>query len=104
MAVILCSGCGHVAIKDAQVCADMGSQGATCDNIFTSAPIDFGKSDWDDMRFGMFCMSSDAFGDIKQEIESLCSVSGKCDYPTMQAVFSRLDRLKVRAISQGVKQ
>lgn len=97
MGLLLLSSCSHVAIKDEQLCADMGSQGATCDNIFTNAPIDFGKSDWDDKRFGMLCMSSDAFGDIKQELEQLCSVSGKCDYPKVQKVLAKLDALQKKA-------
>lgn len=77
----LLTSCSQVPIKDELVCADMGSQGATCDYMLHAAPSDIPKSQWDDKRFGQFCISSDAFADFKSEIEKLCSLSGKCTYP-----------------------
>jgi hypothetical protein len=92
------ASCAQVKIMDAQVCADIGSQGATCDNFLTSKPVDIPQPEWDDRRFGQLCISGSAFADIKREIEQLCSANAaRCDYETEQAMhdfFTRMDKLR----------
>lgn len=101
MVTLSLSACGHVAIKDFEICSDIGEQGATCDYFLPPAePHDFEKNEWDDKRFGQFCISSDAFGDIKRELEELCSTHQvTCDYETRKAMrdfFAKIERMKKR--------
>lgn len=96
-ATLTLSGCTSVKIKDFPVCADIGTQGATCDNFLTSNPKVIPQPVWDDVRFGQLCIKSDDFGELKREIEQLCSSRRDlCDYETEQAIhafFQRMDRL-----------
>ena len=91
-ALALQSSCA-VPIKDEQFCADMGSQGAACDNLLTSNPIIIPQPAWDSMREGMFCESNQAVGDIKAEIESLCSKT-PCSYQVKEALHSIQKKMK----------
>jgi hypothetical protein len=97
-AMLTLSACSQVKIKDFQVCGDIGTQGATCDNFLTEHPVDIRQPEWDDYRFGMLCISSDSFGELKREIEQLCSAhANQCDYETqkqMKSFFKRMEKLK----------
>jgi hypothetical protein len=92
------SGCSTVKIEDFEYCNDLGFQGAACDRFLTDKPRRIDKDEWDDLRFGQYCMSGTAYAGIKREIEQLCSSRRDiCDYETeqaMRAFFKRMDRLK----------
>jgi len=87
---VLLTACSSIIIKDELGCADIGSQGATCAHLFSPDTKDIPKPEWDDIRFGQICFSSDAVGDFKQEIESLCSECNCCDYPTLQSTEKKI--------------
>lgn len=90
------SGCGHVSVKDEILYFDEGPSGAHFKHFLTSEEGNLDKSSWDDIREGYVCMSSDAFGDFKKEIEQLCT-KVKCDYTTLQAleqVFAYVEQRK----------
>lgn len=42
-------------------------------HFFSTESQDISKAAWDSIREGMTCMSPEAIGDIKGEIEKLCS-------------------------------
>lgn len=95
MAALTLNACGSVEIKDELVCGDMGSRGATCDWMQHSDPIDYDKNHWDDIRFGEFCVSSDAYADLKSEIEKLCSLNhSSCTYPSSPSLNRLYQRVK----------
>jgi hypothetical protein len=76
----------------------MGTIGATCDHFLKSEPRDIPKAEWDDFRFAQLCISSEAYADVKREIEQLCSSRPNlCDYQTKEALyafFARMEKLK----------
>ena len=101
MVALLLSACSTVKIQDEEFCADMGSQGATCAHLLTNQTRDIEQPEWDNTRFGWFCTTGDDLAEMKKEIEELCSVSGKCDYATQQALakfFSRVKSLRSKAM------
>lgn len=67
-----------VPIKDMVLFVDKGDAGAVSFNFLTPGENHYSKSDWDSLRFGMVCESPEAFGNIKAELEKLCS-EVKCD-------------------------
>ena len=104
MALPLLSACADVQVKDHEFCADMGADGATCAHTLTSATRDIDKANWDQLRFGMICESSDSFADWKAVIEQLCSVSGRCTYEEKQwaqIFFLRIAKITEKARSRS---
>lgn len=73
MALLTLSACGSVAIKEETFYTDAGDQGAVVSHFFSTDSSVMGRAAWDSIREGMTCMSPDAIGDIKKEIEQLCS-------------------------------
>jgi hypothetical protein len=106
MAVLLLNACS-VKIKDEQFCAPIpGHLGAVCDNFLTANQIILDEAAWQDLQntwasagFATECTSSSTLGDIKSEIEKLCSVA-KCTYATkakVAAVVSAISRMQAVA-------
>lgn len=62
-----------VPIKEETFYTDAGDQGAIISHFFSTDSSVIGKSAWDSVREGMTCMGPDAIGDLKAEIEQLCS-------------------------------
>lgn len=101
----LLSSCAQVKLKDGRVCGDMGSLGATCDNVFSDYPIDFDRNSWDRVRVGQLCMQADLFANWKAALIKFCNDTGRCTIEEVQAIqqvgkkIERLNR-KVRSLSE----
>lgn len=96
-ALLLLSGCA-VQIADMTVCSPIpGTDFAACDNFLTSDPQTINwtteQSTWASQGYATECVNSDALGNIKAEIEKLCSLTA-CDYPTEQAILSGLKKIQ----------
>lgn len=74
----LLSSCAKIEIPDIEVCSDAGSLGAFCVTSVSNKERDIEKVKWDAERFGMLCMKSDAFADIKAAILKLCHNNKRC--------------------------
>lgn len=61
------------AIKEESFYTDAGDDGAILSHFYSTDSSVIGKAAWDALRPGFTCMSPDTFGDIKSEIEKLCS-------------------------------
>lgn len=87
---LLNGGCA-VPIKDETFYVDAGPSGAITVNFLSPGSQIIPKEQWDAMREGDFCMSPQAFGDFKSEIEQLCSAYSCSWQVTSQtkAFFSR---------------
>lgn len=98
----LSSSCS-VQIKDEQWCAPIpGDMGAVCDNFLTSNQKLLVEQEWLDLQASWVaqgevteCTSSQTLGDVKAELEKLCSAT-KCDYQTQQAVSGVKKLLELR--------
>lgn len=95
MEVLALSGCA-VRIQNERWYADIGDKGAFWFETLTNNGGSVEKSDWDVMRVGMACTTTDTLAEIKREIEQLCS-STACDYQKVSAILgkfqSNLDRV-----------
>ena len=88
---LLSSACS-VKIKDETFFIDAGESGAVTVNFLSTGSTIIDKAAWDSMREGMFCMSSDAIGDIKGEVEKLCSRTS-CTYEQKQYFYEFMVRV-----------
>lgn len=100
----LLSGCGGVQIHDEQFCSPVpGGLGAVCDNFLTSNQLILDQAAWEAMQAswdGVECTSSKTLGDIKTELEQLCSKT-PCTYPQKQQLKLALKHIdKIMALSQ----
>lgn len=103
-AQILISSCS-VQIKDAQFCSPLpGNIGVTCDNFLTENQIILDEADWVLLQLkwqaagqAVECTTSQTFGDLKTELEQLCSTT-KCSYPETQAIkaLKKIENLGVK--------
>ena len=101
MALALLSSSCAVQIKDEQFCSPIpGNLGAVCDNFLTSNPLNLSEQQWIDLQASwnsagnaVECTSSQTIGDIKTELEKLCSLT-KCNYATQKAVTAALKKIE----------
>ena len=94
---MMASSCASVHIKDAEVCGDMGKDGATCFHTLTSATRDISEPEWDNTRFGWVCTDANNFAGWKADIEQLCHQTNNCTYDVqsqIKAFFDKIDKLK----------
>lgn len=70
-----------VEVKEETFYTDAGDNGAIISHFYSSDSSVMGKAAWDSVREGMTCMGPQAIGDIKSEIEDLCSKQS-CDEAT----------------------
>ena len=104
--LLLLSGCA-TTIHDNTHCALIPSVlngvllpdggGAACDNFLTSKPQTLNQAAWQAMELSwetageaVECTTSGALGDLKAEIEDLCSRTS-CDYDTTQTILNAVD-------------
>lgn len=87
MVVQLLSGCA-VPIQNQRWYGDEGSQGAVWFETLTADTGKVDKTDWDQMRLGMACTTTDTLAEIKSEIEKLCSATA-CDYQKVKEVLGK---------------
>jgi hypothetical protein len=90
---IVTVSCDHVAVKDKEVCADLGVAGAHCNHLYASKPRDIEKAQWDRQRIGWMCMVADDFSDGEDSIDELCRISNLCDYQTKDQIAQVKQRM-----------
>jgi hypothetical protein len=98
MVMPILSGCGHVEVKDATFYYDEGISGAHVVHFLTPGTVNITQKDWDQIREGMVCMSSEDFRNFKLEFQQFCS-KVNCDYQTQQIMsdfFARMDKVMVK--------
>jgi hypothetical protein len=106
-AQFLTSGCS-VAIKDMKFCSPIpGGLGAVCDSFLTPGQeilVADGwlkqQTDWLKAGYSTECTSSGSVGDIKAELEKLCSKT-RCSYGIQQAIIG-LGRLETLGQTEAV--
>lgn len=90
-----------VHIHDEPFCALIpGNQGAVCDNFLTSNQQILNEPEWMVLQMkwatagqATECTTSDSVGDLKAEIEKLCSIA-PCDYDTKTKIISGLQKVQ----------
>jgi hypothetical protein len=100
MGALLLSNCA-VKINDEQFCSPLpGNLGATCDNFLSSNQQILSQDQWIDRQNqwiasgqAVECTTSQTVGDIKAEIEKLCSVAS-CDESTKNAIVNGLIKIQ----------
>lgn len=99
-ALLLINGCA-IRVVDEQICSPIpGDLGAVCDNFLTSNQQILTQDAWVNLQatwasqgYATECTTSQTIGDIKEEIEKLCSVA-KCDYDTKQKIVTGLKKIE----------
>jgi len=95
--VSVLSACGTVTIRDKEIYADLGEDGARKQCTLTECGENFDKKTWDEIRTNsnevFFCTDTTDMKQFLIEIESLCTMdsgssSPRCDYETKQKVDS----------------
>jgi hypothetical protein len=72
LTALLLSSCA-TEIVEQDFYTDRGEDGAVITHFFSDASSDISKQAWDSIREGMTCVSETGIGNLKTEIESLCS-------------------------------
>lgn len=90
---LLISSCAQVQLKDAEWCADLGNDGASCFHTLSDSNRDIPKDVWDlqeigdDHRYGKVCTSSDSLANWKEAIEKLCYLTKRCTYDAKKKIY-----------------
>ena len=100
MAAPLLFSCS-IPIHDEQFCSPIpGGLGAVCDNFLTSNQLILSQDQWNALQNkwiasgqAVECTTSKTVGDIKAEIEELCS-RVSCDDLTQTAILNGLNKIK----------
>lgn len=90
-----------VAINDAQFCSPMpGGVGAVCDwflssnqQILTGPQWSTLQDKWQSSGLAVECTTSKTLGDLKKELEKLCSLA-PCDYAVKQQIVNGLNKIQ----------
>lgn len=98
--LLAANGCA-VPIHDEQFCSPVpGNLGAVCDNFLTSNQLILTEAEWVALQAqwqasgqATECTTSQTVGDIKAEIEKLCSVY-PCDTPTQTLLIRGLKKIQ----------
>lgn len=99
---LLLSSCG-VSIKNERWYGDVGSQGAIYFETLSSTQGTLSKPEWDQMRVGMACTTTDTLSEIKKEIEKLCSVT-RCNYEKVARVLGKFQAHLNKVKSQTLEE
>ncbi len=91
LTALLLLSCGTVTIKESTFYTDVSPNGAIVTHFYDPSIERMGQAAWDRVRGGMTCMPAQTFGDLKIELEQLCSKT-KCDKEAAQATSAFLDR------------
>jgi hypothetical protein len=83
------------------VCSPLpGDLGATCDQFLVSNPLTLTSGEWTELQaewnergLAVECTTSRSIGNLKREVEQLCSVAS-CDYETEQKILAGLKKLE----------
>lgn len=104
-AALLLSSCGHVPIKDEEFCSPIPDNlGATCDNFLTANQQILDEDQWLALQANWQkagnateCTTSGTVGDIKAELEKLCSVA-PCDYAVKAQLLRGLEKIRTLGV------
>lgn len=104
--LLLLNSCA-VTIHDAQFCSPIpGGLGAVCDNFLSQNQKILSAEEWQALQAewiasgqSVECTPSNTIGDVKGEIEKLCSLV-KCDYQTKKKIVSGLKKLQALGRNQ----
>lgn len=95
-AVLLLESCGTVDIKDEILYGNKGMLGAVEFHTLTKDKVVISFADW--MKLlrtkPLICTSVDTAGDVKAEIEKVCSVCHCCSYDTTAAADEIFQNIK----------
>ncbi len=80
-------------MKDENFYLDVGDQGAIEVHFLSTGSTLISKAQWDSIREGMFCMSAEAIGDFKSEIEQLCQETS-CDQQAQFNIKQAFDHIE----------
>lgn len=94
LSILIISSCGHIQIKDAEWCGDLGQEGATCFHTISDANRDLTKAEWDIERFGQVCTTADSFANWKEAILKFCYLTKKCTYDAKQQIIQFNDKVQ----------
>lgn len=100
LATLASSGCA-IPIHDFQYCSPVpGGLGAVCDNFLTDNQLILDQAQWLALQNqwmaagqAVECTQSKTVGDLKAEIEKLCSVT-RCSYKVQQKVNALISSLE----------
>lgn len=92
--LITVSSCvGHLTVLDKEQCVDEGSLGAHCAHQYSAGERDIPQPEWDNVRFGWFCMNPTDEVESKKEWEEVCSIKGvSCDYSARSKIQAYVHR------------
>lgn len=101
MMTALCLTDCAVQIQDEQFCSPVpGHFGAVCDNFLTANQIILTEDQWIALQASwnaqgeaVECTRSNTLGDIKKEIERLCSLA-PCSYPVKKKILEGLNKIQ----------
>ncbi len=84
----LLPNCGHVPIKDEVVYGNKGMLGAVSFHLLTSGQENISFENWMKILRNnpLICTSVKSFGDVKIEIEQLCSICNCCSADMTKAI------------------
>lgn len=88
MTVVLLLSCSQVTVKDEIVYANKGMLGAVGLHTLTNDQCEVTFQEWMSLlrTNPMLCVSVSAFGDVKKELEQLCSVCNCCSVDMTVAI------------------
>jgi len=92
----LLTSCGTIPVYNARIYGDLGENGSHYAETLTDKTGDLKKDDWDKLRVGMLCMSSQSFNDLTTAIDQFCTAYNVCDYQSredLQQVVRRIKRI-----------
>jgi len=95
------SGCSSITVYNRRVYGDLGKYGAHWAETLTDKKGDLTKEEWDKVRVGMLCMSSEAYTDAETAIDQAC-VQLNCDYKTRESLQRAM--LRIRPIVESAEQ
>ena len=101
---LVLSSCSHPHIQrtDSEVCGDLGALGAHCHHTLATDTRDIAKPQWDALRQGWLCMSSQDFSSTEDAIDEAC-IWIQCNYVQKQAIKAIMSRPIVENETSGLK-
>lgn len=85
LSILTVVSCGHITVKNTEVCGILGADGAHCANTLTPDTRDLTKEEWDAISaYRYVAMPIEAYAEWKKIQEYLCHESNLCDYETVK--------------------
>lgn len=78
-----------LSVPNNEVCADKGTLGARCAFTVSGPARNIAKAEWDEVRFGNFCMSPEAFAANQKFMEQACELVKGCDVVELKRLQMR---------------